>query len=227
VTEATTAMTTTVASMSSATEQLSASISEIADQASRASTVAAQGVEAADVTSAALSQLNSASSEISDIVKSITSIAQQTNLLALNATIESARAGEAGKGFAVVATEVKQLATETARATGDVTGKIEAIQATALRVTGAIEEINGIISNVHQRQATIAAAVEEQTAVTREVSKAVHDVADGALLINRSMEGISATASETDRGAGSAHASAVELSQLATQVQGLVASFHH
>ena len=109
----------------------------------------------------------------------ITSIAEQTNLLALNATIEAARAGEAGKGFAVVATEVKDLAQETARATEDISRRVEAIQADTSGAVAAIEEITSVIARISDFQTTIASAVEEQTATTAEMSRSVTEAATG------------------------------------------------
>ena len=120
---------TNVQTVSAGSEQMGASIREIAQNASEVSRVAGQAVTAADQTTATVAKLGESSLEIAGVVKVITSIAEQTNLLALNATIEAARAGEAGKGFAVVANEVKELAQETAKATQDITARVEAIQA--------------------------------------------------------------------------------------------------
>ena len=113
------------------------------------------------------------------MVKVITSIAEQTNLLALNATIEAARAGEAGKGFAVVANEVKELAKETAKATEDISRKIDAIQGDTAEAVKAIKEIRGIIGQVNDIATTIASAVEEQTATTNEIGRNVAEAAQG------------------------------------------------
>src|SRR5207302_10345027 len=118
-------------------------------------------------------KLRVSSREIGEVIKVITSIAEQTHLLALNATIEAARAGEAGKGFAVVANEVKELAKETAKATDDISRKIEAIQNNTRGAVEAIGQIGQIIDQINDIQNTIATAVEEQTAVTGEISRNV------------------------------------------------------
>ena len=120
-----------------------------------------------------MAKLGESSAEIGNVIKVITSIAQQTNLLALNATIEAARAGEAGKGFAVVANEVKELAKQTAKATEDISRKIEAIQEDTKGAVEAIAQIGKIINQINDIQNTIASAVEEQTATTGEISRNV------------------------------------------------------
>src|SRR5207302_9996194 len=131
---------------------------------------AVQTAHSADVN---VGKLGVSSAEIGEVIKVITSIAQQTNLLALNATIEAARAGEAGKGFAVVANEVKELAKQTAKATDDISRKITAIQADTKGAVEAIGQIGQIIDQINDIQNTIATAVEEQTAVTGEISRNV------------------------------------------------------
>jgi methyl-accepting chemotaxis protein len=127
-----------------------------------------------------IGNLGDSSAEIGKVVKVITSIAQQTNLLALNATIEAARAGEAGKGFAVVANEVKELAKETAKATEDISAKIEAIQSDSRGAVDAIEEITEVISQISALQTTIASAVEQQNANTNEIATRVSEAAAAA-----------------------------------------------
>ena len=214
-----------VGSMSAATEEMTASISEIAGQATRASEVAGEAVRTAQETSEAVTELDRASAEIGEIVKVITSIAEQTNLLALNATIEAARAGDAGKGFAVVASEVKDLAQETSRATDDITSKISAIQLTTARATDAIGRISHVIAQISENQTTIAAAVEEQTATTSEISRNVMEISAGSSHMAGTIGHIAESAANTSTGAGATQQSAHDLSALAQRVQDLVRQF--
>jgi methyl-accepting chemotaxis protein len=220
-------MSVAITAMSAAAEQLSSSIAEIAQQASGASRVASEAVDEAHATSSAVGDLAVASSEVGQIVATITQIAEQTNLLALNATIEAARAGDAGKGFAVVATEVKELAHETARATDDITAKITHIQATTTRAAQAIERISGTIGGIHEKQTTIAAAVEEQSATTQEIARTVGDITVSADQVAQAMAGMTSLNQETRGGAHVASQSAVELSELATDVRETTHRFRY
>ena len=204
-----------IQTVSSAAEQMSASIREIAQSASEAARVATTGVRTAETTNVTVAKLGESSEEIGKVIKVITSIAQQTNLLALNATIEAARAGEAGKGFAVVANEVKELAKETAKATEDISQKIEAIQKDTTGAVDAIAEISQIINQINDIQNTIASAVEEQTATTNEITRSVAEAARGSSQIAQSITGVAKTAVENSSGAGNAQNSTRALAQAA------------
>ena len=162
-----------VKNVAAATEEMSASISEISINAQSAASIADEGVQAASAADRRINELGRSSSQIGEVIKVITSIAQQTNLLALNATIEAARAGEAGRGFAVVANEVKELAKQTAQATGSISQTIEKIQGDTGHAVESIQQISGIIDRIHEIQSSIATAVEEQTATTSEIARTV------------------------------------------------------
>ena len=188
-----------VQTVAAGAEQMGASIREIAQNANEAARVASTATQVAATTNATVAKLGVSSGEIGNVVKTITSIAEQTNLLALNATIEAARAGEAGKGFAVVASEVKELARETARATEEITRRVEAIQVDTSGAVTAISEIGAIIASINDYQLTIASAVEEQTATTNEMSRSVTEAATGSEEIALNIIGVAtgaATASE-------------------------------
>ena len=214
-----------VETVSTGAEQMTASIKEIARNASDAAKVATQAVEAAKVTNDTVAKLGDSSAEIGLIVKVITGIAQQTNLLALNATIEAARAGEAGKGFAVVANEVKELAKETAKATEDISAKIEAIQADTQSSVQSISGILDIINQIAEFQDTIASAVEEQAATTSEIARSVNDASRGTTEITANMQNVSQTADSTASGAANSQRAATELSRMAGDLQSLVGRF--
>ena len=214
-----------VESVSTGAEQMSASIKEIAQNASEAAKVASMAVDAATNTTSTVATLGESSAEIGQIVKVITGIAQQTNLLALNATIEAARAGEAGKGFAVVANEVKELAKETAKATEDISQKIEAIQGDTGRSVEAISEIATIIDQISEFQNTIASAVEEQAATTSEIARSVTDASRGSTEITSNMQAVAAAAESTSSGAADSQQASSELARMAADLQSLVGRF--
>jgi len=214
-----------VQTVAGAAEQMTASIAEIARNATQASSVAADAVERARTATGTIEALGSSSAEIGQVIKVITSIAQQTNLLALNATIEAARAGDAGKGFAVVANEVKELAGETARATDEIGRRIEAIQRDSAGASQAISEIGEVINSIYGIQATIAAAVEEQSATTNEISRSVTEAAAGTNGIAADSSAAASSAATAQAGAASTAQAATSLAALANELDGLVRQF--
>jgi methyl-accepting chemotaxis protein len=206
-------------------EEMSASIKEIAKNATEAAKVATSAVKVAETTTATVSKLGDSSTEIGQVIKVITSIAQQTNLLALNATIEAARAGEAGKGFAVVANEVKELAKETAKATEDISRKIEAIQTDTKAAVDAIASISAVINQINDISGTIATAVEEQNATTNEMSRNVSEAAHGSGEITSNVAGVAQAAEGTTRGATDTQKASQQLLETSTQLRRLVEQF--
>jgi len=209
------------------TEEMSASIKEIAKNATEAAKVAAAAVGVADRTNQTVMKLGESSAEIGEVIKVITSIAQQTNLLALNATIEAARAGEAGKGFAVVANEVKELAKETAKATEDISRKIETIQTDTKEAVEAIGSISTIINQVNDISSTIASAVEEQNATTNEMSRNVTDAARGSGEIAKNISGVAEAAQSATHGASDSQQAAQQLAKMANELKELTVRFKY
>lgn len=216
---------TSVATLASGTQELSASIREIAQGASHAAGVAGEAVEIVRTTNEVVLKLGASSAEIGDVIRTISAIAEQTNLLALNATIEAARAGESGKGFAVVAGEVKELAQETARATADITGRIGTIQGDTEQAVQAIARITAIVEGISDSQATIALAVEEQTATTHEITRAVGLAAEGSREVVSTLVALRGAASTTTDGAEAAAGAARELAEVSAHLNGLVGQF--
>ncbi|MGC9666992.1 methyl-accepting chemotaxis protein [Planosporangium sp. 12N6] len=216
-----------VQTVSVASEEMGSSIREIAGSAAEAARVAESAVSAAQSANSIVSQLGRSSVEIGNVVKVITSIAEQTNLLALNATIEAARAGEAGKGFAVVASEVKDLAQETAKATEDISRRIDAIQDDSEAAVQAIAQIGDVIETINNHSTTIASAVEEQTATTGEIGRNVTEAATGSAEIASNITGVANAAQTTTAAVADSRRSAEELARMSGELQRLVGQFRY
>jgi methyl-accepting chemotaxis protein len=216
-----------VDSVSAGSEEMGAAIREISVNASEAAQVASQAVTITAATAETMAKLGQSSIEIGNVVKTITAIAEQTNLLALNATIEAARAGELGKGFAVVASEVKDLAQETARATEDISRRVEVIQSDTTGAVAAIEEITHVIARISDFQTTIASAVEEQTATTGEMNRSVTEAATGTGEIAQNITGVAEAARLTSEGVSQAQHASGELARMSGELNALVASFRY
>ncbi|MDO8289733.1 MAG: methyl-accepting chemotaxis protein [Parvibaculum sp.] len=209
---------TNVQTVASAAEELSSSVGEIGKQVARSSAVAKEAVDRAAQTNVTVQSLADAAQQVGEIVTLISDIAAQTNLLALNATIEAARAGEAGKGFAVVAGEVKSLASQTAKATNDISEQIGAIRVATDAAVATIRAIGETIGEMDEITAAIAAAIEEQGAATQEIARNVDQAAQGTSEVAISISMVRDVAVETGTTASEVLHSAEGLSQ---QAQGL------
>lgn len=188
-----------VAAVAAATEELSSSINEISSQIQTSANQIAEVSQAAGTANLQVNALADAGMRINEIIELIESIASQTNLLALNATIEAARAGEAGKGFAVVAGEVKNLASQTAKATEDIRAQIMGIQETTSGVVQTIRTITGMIDLSSNASSAVAAAVEEQGVATREIAQNTTLASTGSSNVNQALQQLSTLAMQTDK----------------------------
>jgi len=214
-----------VQTVASAAEELSSSIAEISRQVSLSSQIAGAAVTEASKANEMVQGLLNASQKIGEIVALINDIADQTNLLALNATIEAARAGEAGKGFAVVAAEVKNLATQTSKATEEIGSQISGVQGATQDAVKAIASIAKTISEINQIAATIAAAVEEQGAATQEIARNVEEAAKGTQEVSANIGGVSQAANSTGTVADQVLGAARTLSGQSSEMRKLVETF--
>ena len=216
---------TNVQTVAAATEELLASIQEISAQASKSSQVANEASDVAGETQSTVRELEVSANRIGEVVALITDIAEQTNLLALNATIEAARAGDAGKGFAVVANEVKNLATQTAKATDEISTQVTGIQATTGQSVKAMERVSDIIREITEIASGIAAAVEEQSAATREIAENVNQASVGTNQVTEAMSDISQACDATGGAADKVRSAVEELTEQASTLNREVRSF--
>ncbi|HAO38999.1 MAG TPA: methyl-accepting chemotaxis protein [Afipia sp.] len=211
--------------VAAAIEELNASINEIAQQVNESAQVAGHAAQQANQTNAEVQGLALAAQKIGDVVKLISEIAAQTNLLALNATIEAARAGDAGRGFAVVASEVKALASQTSKATDEISAQVGAIQSATRTSVEAIDGITRTIGKVNEIASAIASAVEEQGAATREIAHNVSQAAKGTGEVSANIVGVRDAARETGVAADQVVSSAAELSQNGETLKAQVDAF--
>lgn len=214
-----------VQTVASSAEELSASIHEITRQVTRSTQKARAAVNQAHATDQRVQGLIEAAQKIDDVVALITDIAEQTNLLALNATIEAARAGEAGKGFAVVASEVKALATQTARATEQIGQQIRMIQGETAEAVAAIQEISAAIGEIDEITGSVAAAVEQQSAATSEISYSVQQASTGTTEVSTNINGVTSAASESGRAAELVLTAADDLTNQSKALNAAVSRF--
>jgi methyl-accepting chemotaxis protein len=214
-----------VDAVASTVEQLSVSIREIAERAQKASDHVVEASNVARKTDQDVSGLAAAAEKVGAIVDLIRDIAEQTNLLALNATIEAARAGEAGRGFAVVASEVKQLASQTSKATQDISLQINEIQGATRNAVEAIRQISSTVSEIEALTGSIAAAVQEQDAATGEIFTSVASAADRSRLLARNIDGLSSAISDTNREAQQVMMVSYQLSAVASVLSSDVEEF--
>jgi len=228
-----------VGMVASATDEMTATVNEIAMNAEKARAITDNAVKQSHATSQKMASLGESATKIGRVTETITEISDQTNLLALNATIEAARAGEAGKGFAVVANEIKELAKQTAVATVDIKNQIGEIQQTTSATIIDIEKITAVIQEINEMIATIATAVEEQSATTAEIAGNISQAAQGIGEVNENVAqstlvvtgitqeiaAINQQSSSVEEGSSKVQVSAQSLADLSTQLQKLVSRF--
>jgi methyl-accepting chemotaxis protein len=231
--------TTNINIIASSAEEMTSTIAEIAQNSEKSGVIVGEAVTQADVVSKKVEELGCAAQKIGNVTETITEISEQTNLLALNATIEAARAGEAGKGFAVVANEIKELAKQTAGATGEIKSQISGIQETTKETVTEISKISTVINDVNEIVSTIVTAVEEQSVTTQEIAGNVSQASDGIEEVNQNVAQSSAvsseiaqdiadvtqSANEMSASSGKVKLSSEELANMANDLNGLVGRF--
>jgi methyl-accepting chemotaxis protein len=203
-------------------DEMVIAIKEITKVTNEAAEMTNEAMQLASSAGDIINKLGDSSQDIGNVIKVISSIAQQTNLLALNATIEAARAGEAGKGFAVVANEVKELANQTAKATSDITKKIETIQEDSKKAVLAIAEISTAIDKVNGFTSTIATSIEKQALTTNEVTRIMTEAADGVKQISENISQVSTAAANTGKDAIHAQEASKGMGDIAHTLKGYV-----
>jgi methyl-accepting chemotaxis protein len=208
-----------------AAEELSRSVNEIGSRVAQSSGLSQKANDEANLANETINGLAQSSAKIGDVVKLINDVASQTNLLALNATIEAARAGEAGKGFAVVANEVKNLASQTSRATGEISTQIGQVQAATKQAVAAIGGIVERIQEINHISGAIAAAVEEQTAATSEITRSIQDVLSGTQHVSTVIVDVTTAANDTGRVARDVSTAANALAGTAKTLRAVVDGF--
>jgi methyl-accepting chemotaxis protein len=214
-----------VQTVAAATEELSSSVSEIGRQVTQSTAIAGQAVAEANRTNVTVQGLSAAAQKIGDVVKLISDIASQTNLLALNATIEAARAGEAGRGFAVVANEVKSLASQTAKATDEISAQVGAMQDATTEAVQAIEGIGRTIGSINEITSAISLAVEQQGTATQEIARNVQEAARGTGQVSSNIAAVNHAAEKTGSASNGVLASAEQLSKQAGTLRADVDRF--
>jgi len=230
---------TNIALVSTATEEMTSTINGIVKSTEKAQEITKTAVKEASSASEKVDELGRAAIEIGKVTEAITEISEQTNLLALNATIEAARAGEAGKGFAVVANEIKELAKQTAGATGEIKIRINSIQESTEATVKQIQQITHVIGEVNDIVTSIVTAVDEQSATTREIAENIGQASTGiqevtenvsqvstvSSVVAQDIAEVSHSADAISRGSAKVKANAVDLTQMAEQLKRLVSSF--
>ncbi|WP_167730185.1 cache domain-containing protein [Terasakiella sp. SH-1] len=214
-----------VQTVAAASEELTASIREVGQQVQTSTEIAQTAAQKAQESQATVNSLSETASRISSASALIGDIAEQTNMLALNATIEAARAGEAGKGFAVVANEVKSLAAQTGRATEEINAQVRAIQSVSLDTVEAINEINQVIGDMNNIASAVAAAVEEQSAATSEISRNIEQAAQGTSEVNQNIIEVNQAANNTGQASKEVLNASSMLNDQSVSLRKIVESF--